>query len=171
MRFLLSLVFLCGFAMAHADDQQPRVTSIEILEVGTYEARQVPKLAGGNGAPEQLQRTTDANITNSTTTVRARVGVRFGFRYRLIGEPLGGVVDLTLVVKYPSPGLRDPANSQPMAASEVPIRRTIGDIHHFGFTFENGWEVAPGIWTFEIWRGDPREGERLVEQEFQIIAR
>jgi Domain of unknown function (DUF3859) len=166
MRVLPQLfIFLSGIVVANAEDQQARVAAIDIVETGIYEARQVARIPTPENAVGPIKLITDVQLVRKTTTIPARVGLRFGLRYRPIGDPLGSVSSLQLVVRYPGRGLRDAKTGTFMSDSKEMVRRTIGDVHHFGFTFDTTSELAPGIWTFEIWQED----RRIVAQEFDIV--
>jgi hypothetical protein len=50
------------------------------------------------------------------------------------------------------------------SVSTMEVRRTIGDIHLFGYTFDSAAELIPGVWTFEIWQED----KKIAEQRFEV---
>jgi len=153
--FCACLILLSELAIVQAGESNGRVDSIEILETGIYEAREVARIPDDpTGSP--FTRITDVQLVHRTTTIPAKIGLRFGLRYRPIGEPLGAISKLGLVVN--APGLQNPVAT---------VYRTIGDIHHFGFTFEKTTELLPGIWRFEI--RDAKDDRKIIEQQFNVV--
>jgi len=162
-RGLVPLFVVLGICAASAADMQPKINNVDFVEAGIYEAKQVARVAlpdAGN-VPKLI---TDVQLTEKTTTIPAKLGLRFGFRYRLVGRQPGAIANLKLVVRIPE-------RPKP---EEVPVRRTVGDVHHFGFTFEPT-ELVPGTWTFEIWQlpadstQDAGKAEKLAEQKFDVV--
>ena len=69
------------------------------------------------------------------------------------------------VTIFPSPGLRDPASSQPKTRSEYDWSTTIGEQSFRIYTFDSDWEIVPGVWTQQLWY----QGRMLAEQKFTVV--
>src|SRR5262249_23225888 len=93
--------------------------------------------------------------------------VSFGLEYVLAGSPVGAGVPVTIVVVLPKEGLHNPVKGEPTYREQwLPSLKPIGAPNIVGYTFEQAWEVVPGLWTFEIWS----EGQKLGEQSFCVVA-
>jgi hypothetical protein len=103
----------------------------------------------------------------TTTTIPAELGVKFGIRYRVIGDPDGQRVTIRKSLLYPLPGVKAPNAPRPLLRSDDPIAPTIGEIGYSGFEFDDPWELVPGVWTIQLWQGT----RLLTEQRFNVVAR
>jgi hypothetical protein len=144
MRNILAalLLFLVP-AGVHA--QAPQITRIDVREYGIY--------------------TADMTRTAVTRTIPAQRGVRFGFLFVVIGDPAGAIVPLRTVTIIPSPGLRDPSTQQVRTQNEHDANAHIGNSNFLGYSFDNNWELVPGIWTMQVWH----QGRKLAEQTFKVV--
>jgi hypothetical protein len=107
----------------------------------------------------------DIEHAATTRNIPAQQGVRFGFRFTVAGAPSGAVVNLHMVTIFPPPGLTNPATQQLKDHSEYDTTATVGTPSFKGYNFTNDWEVAPGIWTMQIWY----QGRKLAEQKFTVV--
>jgi len=144
--------------------QSPRVDRIEIVEKGIYQAATIKRIENKRLASGTMQSVASIKKVADSTAVPARLGVRFGFRFRLLGEPNGVAVPLSLRLKFPNGGLRNPETGAIHDYDELSSSRTIGDIHYHGYSFDHQWELVAGIWTFEIWYDDTK----MLEQSFMV---
>jgi uncharacterized protein DUF3859 len=164
MRMGLAFVLL-SLAPVGAQAQTARVDRIEVVEYGIYQTEttkrtETPGTAGG------FVRTL-TNIRNSevTRTVPTRPGVRFGFRYKLVGAPDGAQVPITIVDKFPKQGLHKPGSAEAFFREEYVAQRTIGEENYTDYGFDHDWELVPGTWTMELWY----QGRKLAEQSFTVV--
>jgi hypothetical protein len=164
MRIALALL-LAVLASGAAHAQAPQVARIDVIEYGIYTgtpqgARSEPGTAAGTV-------TTLSDIEHAATTrkIPAQQGVRFGFRFIVAGNPAGAVVPLHMVTIFPPPGLTNPATQIRKDRSEYESNAIIGTASFKGYNFTNDWEVAPGIWTMQIWY----QGRKLAEQKFTVV--
>ncbi len=100
-----------------------------------------------------------------TRTIPARPGVRFGFRYNVVGAPDGTQVPVTIVDKFPKQGLRKPGSAESFYREEYVAQKTIGRESYTDYGFDHDWELVPGTWTIELWY----QGRKLTEQSFTVI--
>jgi hypothetical protein len=157
---LASLLFLVSLAGAHAQI----IERVEITEPGVYEAgveRIEPSPKTATGTVNSLTR---VELVQKTTRIGARIGTRFGFRYRVIGEPKDGKANITFVTLYPAPGVRNPKTGNVTTRDEHTQTVDLNERGYRGFSFEENWEIVAGTWTLELWDGS----RRLASQTFEI---
>ncbi len=166
-RFALTAKVLCFAVVIGAllDDVAlgQVVQSIVITDFGLYTS-QIDKTVNAPGTAAGTNNlVSDIKLLESTTTIPARLGSNFGFRYRIIGE--GKSVTVKLVTHIPEPGLRNPETGNTNVTSVVYIERSIGAVNFTSYSFDHDWEVVPGTWTKEIWVGD----RKLASQSFNVV--
>lgn len=163
MRYLsLSLLLLLAPLAARAADF--RVERVDIVDTGIYSVEVGEAILDPNAPTGTIAAPVTATLVESTTTVRGELGLEFGLRYVVVGEPSGAAVPLDLVIIYPPPGLADPADPEPLRESGFAREKKIGETVYLGYAFENPWEIVPGEWTFEIWF----DGRKLASQTFTV---
>lgn len=159
----LVLMALCSALEAQTAD----VERAEILWVGIYRASIVGTVDQPDTAIGRTNQLGNIVKLENTTTVPARIGINFGFEYRLAGSPEGNSATVRIVVIPPKAGLLNPATQRRVYretwnASEA----LIGGTTLVGYLLEKDWELVPGLWKFEIWHADRKIGEQsfcLVE--------
>ena len=96
-----------------------------------------------------------------TDQVPARLGTKFGVRYRLVGKT---ETEQPLTLMYFTPGLVGPDGKR-QDKIELMQKLVVGaqqDVMAFEFTEHH--EVVLGEWQFMVFQGD----RKLVEQRFQV---
>ena len=96
-----------------------------------------------------------------TEQIPARLGTKFGMRYRLVGKH---EVDVPLTLLYLTPGVMTP-DGQRHDKFEVQQKLVPGaaqDVMAFEFTEHH--EMVPGEWHFIVYQGD----RKLAEQRFSV---
>jgi hypothetical protein len=138
--------------------------TVKVYEYGTYSSP--PSIVAGftrrgmeHGAIPHI------DLVQSTRTVIGQIGTTFGFRYRVEGEPLGRPLPITIVMRFPAPGMVAAGISLPFADDEYTVVKRVGSDHFTTWTFEEKAQIVPGIWTFEIWH----ENKKLAEEKFVVI--
>jgi hypothetical protein len=164
MRTGLAL-FLLLLAPAGAYAQTPQVDRIDVVEYGIYTATTTGQQAVSTTAAGTVSTLNDIQLAATTRTVPAQQGVRFGFRFVVVGAPAGAIVPLHMVTIIPPPGLTNPATQQTKAQSEYDTTAPIGQTWYKGYTLTNDWEVVPGVWTMQVWY----QGQKLAEQQFTVV--
>src|SRR5258708_6868715 len=126
------LLALATVAYLPGSVRAQEVRSIEIIEHGIYTA----EITRTERASDGLLRNVLASICHvaTTTTVPAKLGLHFGFRYHLSGAPEGQIVDIRKVSLYPT-GLMPPGATRPVTISEDVFKRRIGDGSYAGYNF------------------------------------
>jgi hypothetical protein len=164
MRIVLTLLLLL-FAATGAYAQTARVDRIDVVEYGIFTANTQSMQSAPGTASGTVSTVADIRHAATTRTIPAQQGIRFGFRYTVIGAPAGADVPLHMVTIFPPPGLTNPATQQRKAQSEYDSSATIGTASYKGYQLTDPWEVVPGVWTLQIWY----QGRKLAEQKFTIV--
>jgi len=157
--FAICLLLTAALGTAHA----ATVKRVEITEFGIYTSRTDKTLDAPGAATGVTKLVSDIELVKSTTTVPARVGANFGFRYRIVGE--GKTVTVKKITHIPEPGIRNPVSGNTIVTSVVNIERTIGDVHFTSYSLDQDFEVVPGTWTMEIWIDD----RKWASQSFELV--
>jgi hypothetical protein len=127
---------------AHA--QTARVDRIDVVEYGIYRAETTKQTATPGTAGGYVRTLTNIKNSEVTRTIPARRGVRFGFRFNVIGAPNGAQVPITKITKVPEPGLRKPGSAKVVYRDEYVSTRTIGQESYTDYGFDDDWELVPG---------------------------
>lgn len=162
MRNLLSLLLLAAVSSAAGAQTIQR---IEIAEFGIYHSKTTKVIAAPGTATGTKEQVSDIKLVEQTTTVPARLGVEFGFRYKIIGH-IGSKVKLKMVWLIPQPGIRNPKTGNTIVRDESDWDRTIGSKYFQSYSFDNPWEIVTGTWTLEIWDSN----RKLASQSFNVVA-
>jgi hypothetical protein len=147
--------------MAHA--QQVTVTGGEVTEVGIYTAKVLQVTSTTNVIDETLEGLDGFTLLQSTTNIPARLGTRFGFRYRILGQPKNAPVMLRMVGVHPP--FTNPKTGKTASRDEYQLQSWIGDTYTC-YILDEDWELIPGKWTFEVWHED----KKLCEQSFMVVT-
>jgi hypothetical protein len=163
VRYVLALLLLT-FPVMNASAQMLRVDRINVVEYGIYTA-DVDSAVLAPGTPVGARtEVTDVKHAATTRTIPAQLGVRFGFRFILVGTPSGVAVPLRMVTIFPRPGLSARTGARPQSRSEYDKPITIGATSYRDYGFDQHWEIVPGVWTFQIWH----QGRMLAEEKFTV---
>jgi hypothetical protein len=158
----LRLALGVGMLLGHGAWAQ-QVQRVDITEFGIYKAN-VDKSVVAPGSVTGVAHTlSDIELEKSTMTVTARLGERFGFRYRIVGH--GKSVTLKRVIHFPEPGLHNPDTEESILTSKVVFERAIGEVHFFGYSLDHDWEIVPGTWIFELWIND----RNVATKSFELV--
>ena len=94
-----------------------RVPAAKIVEYGIYTA----EIQSAKRDTQGVLQSDLGNIRHAatTTTVPAKHGVRFGFKYKIIGTPYGATIPIRFVTVFPPAGLSPPNMAQPIHNSTI----------------------------------------------------
>ncbi len=103
-------------------------------------------------------------VAEVTDSVKAELGIRFGFDYVISGESYNGMAEITEIIKYPEPGLliEDEFTKNDTMVYDIDLNQIL----YTGFLFEYEYELVSGIWEWEMWHKD----KLLLTQKFYINA-
>ena len=185
MRGLLAACLLVlSFDAARAQSVQ----AIEITEYGVYTTASDASSAAPGTASGKIEQVSNIKLVQSTATVPARVGVEFGFRYKIVGQsaaapppqtgttilgiqlgsqqapPPVPTVNLKYVTRIPKPGMRNPETGNVTLTNIFYQEHKVGEELYRLYRLTERWEVVPGTWTLEIWDGD----RKLSSQDFLL---
>lgn len=164
MKIVLSLLLLL-LVSTGAYAQTPQIDRIDVVEYGIYTVNTESTLSAPGVAGGTRNIVSDIRHAATTRNVPAQKGVKFGYRFTVIGAPAGTIVPIHMVVILPLPGLRDPAMQKPFTRDEYDRTAGIGTTSFTTYSLDDDWEVVPGIWTFQIWY----QGRKLAEQKFTVV--
>ena len=161
-----SLALVCLVAPALADEPKAKPKG-EVLEFGTFELAgpqvTIPNAQTLDGAERNAAA---ARFARQTDKVPAKIGVQFGFRFKLTNIPEAKTVDLKTIVKHPPI-----KNEQGVIEREYTLTTTLPVTDGYvsevtGYSLDRSEELVPGVWVFEHWY----RGEKLVSQSFTVVA-
>jgi hypothetical protein len=164
MRTVLAFA-LVSFVAFGAPAQTARVDRIDVVEYGIYQTEATKRTDTPSTAGGYVKSLTNIRNSEVTRTIPARPGVRFGFRYNVIGAPNGVQIPITVVDKFPEQGLRKPGSTETFYREEYVVTKTIGKESYTDYGFDHDWELVPGSWTIELWY----QGRKLAEQSFTVV--
>jgi hypothetical protein len=173
-----------SLVVAHAQ----AIQSIEITEYGVYATEAANSSAAPGTATGKIDQVSNIKLVQSTTTIPARVGVEFGFRYKIIGQPAAApapqagatilgmqfgtqpaappsaAVNLKYVTHIPKPGMRNPETGNLTLTNVFYQEHRVGEELYRLYRLTERWEIVPGVWTLEIWDGE----RKLLSQDFLV---
>ena len=153
MRFAYQLFFVCALPLSLLGQEEVRVSGAKVTEVGIYRAQ---VLTGEtNAAGVKLQGLDEFKLLKSTTNVPARIGIRFGFRYEIIGTPTNAPVTLTMVGKHPP--IKNSTTGKIETKETYRLKSWIGKTYT-SYSLDDESDLVPAQWTFEVWH----EGKETV---------
>ena len=149
-----------------AEAQNTRVDRIDLLRAGIFQAavaKEIPDTSLASGSRHEV---TKPELQSAGKTVPAKLGLRFGFEYRIVGEPDDAPVPIKEVTVFPIQGLRSPETGKTIYREEIEREGRIGKVSGKGYGFDHAWELVPGTWRFELWYS----GRKLADESFQVVA-
>ncbi len=162
-RLTLLIISIAAIAVTMPRAVARAQPSIRIIEKGIYQAETTGRTITqeATGVRNTVR---NPRLINDTVVVYGKNGVRFGVRYVLSGTS-GPTLDLHLVIRFPAPGLRDPAAGKRYFESAQVLTIEAAAAYYWEYHFENDWEIVPGVWTFEFWSSETM----LASQKFCVI--
>lgn len=158
--FQLLTVWLCMTSAQTAQVQShASVNEINIVDYGIYEPMRGPL---PKGVPAYS--VDDVQLVAVTNSITAKIGVKFGFRYMIIGEPFGAPVAVKAVILFPPAGLVSPDKGLIHSVSNLTTER-IGAKKAIACRIDEPWQSVPGTWTIQLWVGS----QKFAEQSFNVI--
>jgi hypothetical protein len=145
--------------------QQGQIHSFTIVEAGIYTPDITSSKRDPNGVVQNM--VSHPQLTEGTKLIPAKIGVSFGFRYRITGLPEHSKVPLRVETRYPPPGARPPGSVTPLLFNLLSSDVSLNTIHFSGYTLAEPWELIPGTWTISVWLGE----RKLGEQQFTVVRK
>ncbi len=144
--------------------QTARLDRIDILEAGIYRVEKTLSITDPAVPSGTRQQLAGSKLIKATTTIPAVIGTRFGFRFKLVGEPAGAPVAVKWILRFPPPGIRDTRN-QLQSSYEENIASAIGTEEYRDALFDDPGDLLPGTWSMEVWSGN----RKMAEQRFTVV--
>jgi hypothetical protein len=104
-------------------------------------------------------------LVERTDRIPAAVGVSLGVNFDIVGQPNGTPVTIRFITRFPPPGLRDPKTGTVHQMSVNDRQFRIGDFSFRSYSFDEEWEIVPGVWSLEFWH----EGKMIAAQKFEVV--
>ncbi len=104
-----------------------------------------------------------------TRKIPAKIGIVFGLAYKLPEELIGQFLNVRTIVTFPKEGLTNPATNEIQFEAELNDSFTVNPSYPKEsalYIFEQGWEVVPGKWKFEVYFN----GIKYIEEVFTVIT-
>lgn len=163
-RWASIVLAMCLAGIAHA--QTPAVERIDVIDPGIYVSESIQVKKDSDAASGEVFYAKVVRLVEKTTTVDAKIGVGFGFKFNVVGQSPSGRAQLTSIIIYPAPGVKNPTTGE-TTPREVIVRSPAlnSPEAYAGFSFEHEWEIVTGTWIFEIWDKE----RKLVSQSFQVV--
>jgi hypothetical protein len=134
---------------------------VEIQDYGFYDL----SVDGSVPAPKDVSGTrnivSNIRLQRQTEEIDAQLGRSFGFRFRIADPALHGK---TLTLRTIFPPLTNPESKRTMTTQDRAFTAT-GESVYDGYRFDYDWEMAEGIWTFQILHN----GKVIGEKKFKVI--
>lgn len=161
-RYWLGLFFVLAAVGAACAQTVERV---EISNAGIYRVEVDGVEPAPNSALGVFKTVRNPTLVERTERVAGVKGTNFGFNFQIDGAPVGGLVTLRFVTRFPPPGLRDPRTGKVLLTSENDRQHRIGELAFRSYAFDEEWEIVPGTWSLEFWYG----GKLVGVQKFQVV--
>jgi hypothetical protein len=161
----VALVLGLGIATP-ARSQTVTVTGAEITWYGVYQAEQA-RVVQEPGALSGTRKVSTNITPPSVNSVRVAIAdnTRFGFGFRLNGDPSGAAVKLKIVQRMPPPGALNAVTGKRSRLGEFEANAKIGASNLFtGWLIGKAASAPAGNWTFEIWH----DGRKLTGKTFTL---
>ena len=163
MRHLIFALLLASFATSStawaASGTGPRVEFTEFGLFSTVRVKQVPQPISVSG---KMTLVAHIRLLKKTRLIVGQLGRSFGFRYRLHGLPPGARISIRTI----HPKLTHPVTGKSMTYSlRTRLATPNGALSYTGYTFDHRYELAEGIWKFQI----IYNGKVIGEQSFRVV--
>jgi hypothetical protein len=160
VKFIFSLLIACALQLPLFGQDEVHVTGAKIAEVGIYASQVITDET--NAAGVKLQGLDEFKLLMNTTNVPARIGIRFGFRYEILGTPANAPIVLTMVGKHPP--IKNSTTGKMETTDTYQLNSWIGKTYTSN-SLDQKSDCVPGQWSFEVWH----EGKKLCERSFLVV--
>ena len=160
MKIIFQLFIGCALSLRLFGQEEVHVTGAKITEVGIYASQVITDET--NSAGVKLQGLDEFKLLMNTTNIPAEVGIRFGFRYEIIGTPANAPITLTMVGKHPP--IWNSTTKKAETVDTYQLKSWIGKTYTSNSLNEKS-DCVPGVWSFEVWH----DGNKLCEQSFLVV--
>ena len=160
----LTLLSALSLPLATLSSPALAKSPIQIIDFGIYKLNVNSTVKAPGDVSLERNVVSNIQLARRARKIMAQPGRSFGFRFR-ITDP--GLVSKRLTLRTIFPKLTNPKTGR-SAISQDRIFVALGlhITYYDGYRFDYGWEMAEGIWRFQL-----LDGSRVLsEQRFQIIV-
>lgn len=164
VKHILAAIFALAVAFGALPAAAQTLQKVEILEYGLMT---VGEDLGESSPPNEgfeHHSVAGARLDKATRSIPGKLGVSFGIRFRYLGEPVGGLVPVTVRLVFPPPGLKSPVGKKVINVDDTRDLAPLGMTGFSSMTFDHLWEIIPGTWRIQIWSG----GKKLADEPFEV---
>jgi hypothetical protein len=162
MKIIASLVCL-GVIFLTLSNAKERPAA-EILEYGIYSGSHENSLANSNAPTGQVMLGGSVKLEKLTNVIPARLKSKFGFRFVIHGKSEDKPVKLQLVYLFPE--MQDQTSGNKIKHFTVDVLAQPEDKNLLMlWDFTESYELVPGEWNFQVYRGQ----ERILEKKFDVV--
>jgi S1-C subfamily serine protease len=148
-----------------AQPAAPSIERVEILKVGIYTSSPIRVIKDPTMATGQRNEMDQTTLVQETTTIPMKDDIWFGLDAQPVGSPNGANVPMTVVWRYPNPGIRGADGTQKLTDTYV-INVPLGASTFYGFHVGDRRGLPTGKWTVELWNGN----RTLASQTFTVVS-
>lgn len=156
----LAMAVILQSGLAAAEPVTAHIVDYGIYRVEITQKKQAPSAMDGQAGIVNMETLV---LETQTDRIPAKIGVEFGFRYRLAGPASG--TKINVVMKALTPGLKPSGGDKLEYTSTVEWQREIGRTYYAGFGFEKDWETVPGLWIIQLLVQD----QKMAEKTFTVV--
>ena len=157
------IVFSLSFLVlaVRADCATP--PAAEILEYGIYIGSHDSSIPNSDAPTGNVLIGGSVKLVKQTVEIPARLKTQFGFRCVLHGKAEDRPVKLRLVYLFPQ--MNDPSSGKKIDMWEADVLARPEDKKlYMLWDFTEAYELVPGKWTFQVFRGQ----EKILEKKFDV---
>ncbi len=156
---LLALVLL-----GPADAARAASDVLIVKDYGIYDAVVTGQVTAPEDISGQRNIVGDIRLIRKTRVLAAQSGRSFGFRFRVLDPALLGK---RLILRTRFPEMTNPKTGKVSTGQEREfLVSTINTDQYDGYRFDYRWEMAEGMWSFEVMYN----GKVLTKQTFKVVV-
>ena len=164
-RSTAALLLFAGIATLSPQRAALAASDVVVVEdYGIYEAQITGKVRAPKDISGSRNVVGNIRLIRKTRQLAAYPGRSFGFRFRVTDPSLLGK---RLILRTRFPKMTNPENGKMSTGQEREfLVSTINTVQYDGYRFDYRWEMAEGMWSFEI----IQDGKVLTKQSFKVIV-
>lgn len=156
---LLAALLLLPAAAPGAESKN----GIEIIDFGIYSLNVTRRVQAPRDVSLERNIVANVKVIRKDREIAAQPGRSFGYQFRITDPALAGK-RITLRTTFPK--LTNPATGKSATSQERTIIARPGEAIYDGYRFDYRWEMAEGIWRFQILI----DGKLVSDQRFKIVV-
>jgi hypothetical protein len=138
-------------------------SGLDIIDYGIYSLRVTRRVEAPGDVSRERNVVSDVRLIRKEREIIAQPGRSFGYQFRITDPALAG---RPIVLRTIYPRLTNPETGHSATRQERVIRVRPGVPVYDGYRFDYRWEMAEGIWRFQI----VIDGKVVSDQRFKIVV-